>query len=105
MTVPVWPEAGVSVKVRMAPEPPNAMPLSGSSPMFEDARLTVRLAAEVSASPMVKLIGPREVSCGMVWFETSEMVGGVLAAIVTVKLVELVNSPSETTTVIRVTPD
>ena len=59
---PVCPAAGVSVTVRFEPDPPRAMLLSGSRPGFDDEGVTARLAAEVSASPTVKLIGPSVVS-------------------------------------------
>jgi hypothetical protein len=50
---PVRPAAGVTVTVRLAPEPPKTIFAVGTSVVDEDVAETVRLAATVSASPMV----------------------------------------------------
>src|SRR5262245_56079593 len=50
----------------------------GTRLVLEEAPVTVRLAAAVSASPMVKGRGPAEVFWLMVWLAMSEMVGGWL---------------------------
>jgi hypothetical protein len=58
VAVPVWPLAGVTVMVRLEPEPPKTMPLLGTNVGFEELPETVRLPADVSRSPTMKLNGP-----------------------------------------------
>jgi len=58
VAVPVCPAAGVTVTVRLAPLPPNAMLAFGTRVGLEELPLTVKLAAAVSASPTVKASGP-----------------------------------------------
>jgi hypothetical protein len=53
VAVPDFPAAGVTVTVRFAPEPPNTIFAVGTSVVDEDVPETVRLAAAVSASPIV----------------------------------------------------
>ena len=55
IAVPNWPAAGVSVIVRLAPEPEKAIPEFGSSVAFDDEPLIVRLSGGVSLSATVKL--------------------------------------------------
>ena len=54
--VPVLFVAGLIVSVRFAPDPPSArfVAVFGTSVVFDDDRVTVRLPAAVSASPTVK---------------------------------------------------
>ena len=78
VAVPHCPAAGVTVTVRLAPDPPRAIPAVGSRVRFEETAVTVRSAARVSASPTVKLIGPDEPPVGTVTSATSEIVGGAL---------------------------
>src|SRR5207247_5223271 len=63
--------------------------------------------AGVYASPMVKLIGPVDVSSAVVWSGMSEMTGGELLAGVTVrtKLSLAVSEPSLTVAVIVAEPN
>src|SRR5436190_4166089 len=53
VAVPVWPLPGVTVTVRLGPLPPNTIFPFGTRAVFDELPLTVRLAAAVSASPMV----------------------------------------------------
>ena len=62
VAVPLWFVAGVTVTVRLAPLPPNTMLFVGTRVVLEEALFKTRLAAEVSASPTVKLSGPVIVS-------------------------------------------
>ena len=80
---------------------------SGTSVVFDDARVTVRLPAAVSASPTVKAIGPVAVSSFVVRSAISEMVGAVLApaTVTTTNVSVAVSFPSLTVTVIVVVPD
>jgi hypothetical protein len=63
--VPYWPATGVTVAVRLAPLPPRTMLLLGTRVGLEESPESVRLAAGVSESPMVKLRG-NEVFSGTV---------------------------------------
>ena len=70
---------GVTTTVRVAPDPPsaNAAAVLGTSAVFADTAVTVRLAAAVSASPTVKAMGPVAASSAMVMAEMAEIVGAV----------------------------
>ena len=48
---------GVTVTVRLAPEPPKTMLALGTKAPLEDAPVTIRLPGVVCASPTVKAIG------------------------------------------------
>src|SRR5882757_2078768 len=54
--LPVWLAAGVIFTVRLAPLPPNTMFAFGTSAVLREVPERVRLAAAVSASPMVNAI-------------------------------------------------
>src|SRR4051812_37942818 len=54
VAVPLWLAAGVTVTVRLAPLPPNTIPVSGTRVGLDEPLLKVRLAAAVSTSPIVK---------------------------------------------------
>jgi hypothetical protein len=56
VATPLCPAAGARETVRFAPLPPNAIPAAGSSVLFELPAVSVREAAEVSASPTVNAI-------------------------------------------------
>src|SRR5438034_11110733 len=56
--VPDWPAAGVSVTVRLPPLPPKVMLALGNSVGLLDAADNSKDPAAVSASLIVKLIGP-----------------------------------------------
>src|SRR5882762_8398703 len=104
VAVPFWLLAGVTVTVRLEAEPPKTMLLVGANAGLEEPLLNVKLAAAVSASPIVKLRGPADVSSSIVWSDRVEMLGGVLTAF-TVKTKEslAVLVPSLTVTVIVAT--
>lgn len=55
---PDWPAAGVTVTVRLAPEPPKTMLAAGTKVVLEEAPLTVSEAAAVWAEPTVKASAP-----------------------------------------------
>jgi len=55
---PVWPVAGVRLKVRLAPLPPNTMLALGTTPSTDETADNVRFAADVCASPIVNATGP-----------------------------------------------
>ena len=57
--------AGVTRTVRFAPVPENEMLPFGTSVVFDDVPLTVRFAAAVSMSLIVKLRSPVSVSSAM----------------------------------------
>src|SRR6266850_6103091 len=101
VAVPFWLLAGVTVTVRFEAESPKTMLLVGTNVGLEDPLLRVKLAAAVSASPMVKLRGPADVSSSMVWSDRVEIVGGVFT-VLTVKTKESLALlvPSLTVTVI-----
>src|SRR2546430_4279941 len=63
---PNWVLAGVTEIVRFAPEPPNTMPVLGTSVGLDDEPLSTRLGRAVSTSPTVKLIGPADPPCRIV---------------------------------------
>ena len=62
VAVPNWFGAGVTVTVRLEPLPPKTMLPLGTREGLDEEPITSRLEAAVSASPMVKEIGPVEVS-------------------------------------------
>jgi hypothetical protein len=59
--LPLCPAAGVTVTVRLAPEPPKTTFEFGTRVGLEDEPLKVRLITAVSISPTVKDIGPTAV--------------------------------------------
>src|SRR5262249_40881940 len=105
VAVPVWPAAGVSVTVRLAPLPPKAMFAPGSSVWFDELPETVRLPAGVSASPTVKAIGPTGVPVVVDWFAIAEIVGALCAVTVDWNPVLVLSRPSLTVTVTDAVPD
>src|SRR6266404_191016 len=70
-------EAAVTLTVRLAPLPPNAILATGTTPGFDEAPLRVRLAAGSSASSTVKDSGPVDWFTRMVWSAMPVIVGGV----------------------------
>jgi len=76
--------AGVILTLRLAPEPPKEIPVVGTRVVLEDEPLTVKLAAGVSTSPMVKSI-VMGVSSLVVLSSIADIVGESLTG-VTVKL-------------------
>src|SRR5436189_18377 len=72
VAVPVLPDAEVTVTVRFAPLPPSTMLAVGTRVVEEEALVSVRFAAAVSASPMVNgiaAVGCPEVT---VWLAIAE---------------------------------
>src|ERR1035438_6311832 len=93
-TTPVWPAAGVTVTVRLLPLPPKTMLALGISVVLAEAADNARLAAGVSRSPTVKVMGGAAVFRSVLVQEIAEMQGAVLAGnTVTVKLVLLEAPP------------
>src|SRR5437879_9325303 len=66
VAVPVWLRAGVTVTVRLAPEPPKTMLARGTKVGLEEAPETVRLPTAVCESPTVKAMAAVAVFCGAV---------------------------------------
>ena len=62
---PDWLVAGSRVTVRVEPLPPNVIFDKGMSPGLEEEAVSTNELAGVSASPIVKLIGPKTVSSGV----------------------------------------
>jgi hypothetical protein len=104
--VPLWFATGISVIVRLAPDPPKTMLLAGNSVVLVELRESVSDPAAVSASPTVKAIGPRSVSSGVDWLAMVEMVGVSLTEVtVTWNDVEVDAAPSLTVTVMVTVPE
>ena len=79
--VPVTPVAGVTVTVRLPPEPPNTTFATGTSVVLLLAALNVRLPAAVSASSTVKPIAGVAVFSGVLRSVMSEIFGALLPAV------------------------
>ena len=77
LAVPVWPEIGVTVAVRLPLLPPKTMPATGASEVLSELADKVRLAEAVSASEIVNGIGEVEVLTAMTRLVMPEIVGGV----------------------------
>src|SRR5437667_276847 len=80
VAVPVWLRAGVTVTVRLAPEPPKTMLATGTKVGLEEAPERVRLPAAVCESPTVVAIGAVAVFWLVDRSAMLEIVGGVFAA-------------------------
>src|SRR5688572_16384324 len=103
--VPIWFAAGVTRTVRLAPLPPNTILAFGTSTRSDDAPERVRLAALVSASPIVNGIGGVAVSSTIVLFAMLVSVGASLAAVtVTVNERTVCARPSLTVTLTTPVP-
>ena len=88
----------------MEPLPPNTMLLLGTRAGFDEEPTTTRLLAGVSASPIVKLIGPVEVPVGMLRSAISEITGAELFGELTVSVnVLLALSKPSLTIIVRLT--
>src|SRR5205807_1146577 len=79
VAVPAWLRAGVTVAVRLAPEPPKTMLAAGTKVGLEEAPETIRLPATVCASPTLKAIGAVAVFWLVDRSAMLEIVGRVLA--------------------------
>src|SRR5262245_17697803 len=105
VAVPVWPAAGVTVSVRLAPLPPKARLADGTRVGLDDLPLRVRLAAAVSRAPTVKGSGPTGTPTEVDWLAKLDSVGASLTAMtVSGKLVVTVSRPSLTVTVMVAEP-
>src|SRR3989442_10137918 len=94
------------VTERLDPIPAKTILLLGTSAGLDEAPLSTRLAASVSRSPTVKLIGPVELSCGMLWSEMFEIVGGSFRGVtVSVNVLVAVKARSLTTTEMLALPN
>ena len=67
VAVPNWLLAGVTVRVRLVPEPPNTMLPLGINVGLLEVALTTRALAAVSTSLMVKAIGVVAVFWKTLW--------------------------------------
>src|SRR5438093_1425980 len=106
LAVPVWLRAGVTVTVRLAPEPPKTMLATGTRVGLEEGPETIRLPAAVCASPTVKAMGAVAAFWLMDRSAMLEMVGAVFAVALTVntKVSLAVRLPSLTVTVMLAVP-
>jgi len=77
---PVLPAAGVTVTVRLAPEPPNIIFAVGTSVVDDEVPETVRLAAAVSTSPIVNGIAAVAWPDVTDWAPMAVIVGAVFGA-------------------------
>src|SRR6267143_1070427 len=75
VALPVWLAAGVTLTVRLDPEPPKTMLAFGTSVGFEEEPVTTKLPGGVSASLTVKAMGPVAPPSGTNWSGMLEMVG------------------------------
>ena len=96
---------GVRVIVLLAAEPPKTMPETGSKAVLDEVAERVRLPTAVSVSPTVKLIADVAVSSFMVWSVSTERVGAVLGALLTVKVKEVLAVPELASLTVIVTVD
>src|SRR5213594_3387623 len=76
VVVPVWLVSGVMVTVLLAPEPPKTILAFGTSVWLEENPANTRSPGAVSASLIVKGMGPVEFPSVIVWFGILEMKGG-----------------------------
>jgi hypothetical protein len=105
VAVPLKFVAGVTVTVRLAPEPPNTMLAFGTNVVSLDEPLTVSDATAVSASPTVNESALVAVSSFVDCAAISLIVGASLTAVtVNTNVSEVVNVPSLTVTVIVALP-
>src|SRR5262245_13174226 len=105
VAVPVWPPAGVTVRVRLAPLPPKTRFAFGTSVGLDELRRTARRAAAVARSPTVKASGPTGTPTEVDWLARLDRVGASLTAVtVSGKLVVAVSWPSLTVSVIVAEP-
>ena len=95
--------------MRLLPLPLKPMLPLGTSEVFDELAVRVKLLADVSASLTVTVNGPAAPLALMTWLPTEEMDGAVLPEVtgvtVTVKLMFAVSAPSLTVSVIVVLPD
>src|SRR3954468_3324255 len=59
---PICPGAGVTVTVRLEPEPPKTIPELGTSVGLEELALNCKFNGAISRSPIVKAMGPIDLS-------------------------------------------
>src|SRR5207253_2322292 len=85
-----------TVTVRLAPLPPNTMFAFGTSVVFDELPVTVRLAAGVSASSTVNAIAPVVESGAIVCGPIAEMVGTWSTDVTVITNVEVADRPPST---------
>jgi hypothetical protein len=105
VALPLWAGAAVIVTVRLAPLPPNTMPLAGTSVVFDE--LPPRLRASPSTSATVRFIVPLALAPTHWPPATSAIVGASFTAVMLmVKLCGALVAPSLlfSTTVILALP-
>ena len=101
--VPPFPLVGVTVTVRVAPEPPRTMPVAGINVVLLEVAVSVSEAAGVTLSPTVNDNGPIVLPEVTVWFAIVVIIGAL--ATVSTKLVAAVRlSPFFTVSVIVAVP-
>ena len=81
VAVPVWLLAGLTVTLRLAPEPPKTILAFGTRVVSDELAVRTKALAAVSASPMVKGKAAVELFAAMLWFATSVMVGAVFVTV------------------------
>lgn len=89
VVTPVFPATGVTVTVRVAPDPPKTILATGTSVKLLDAPVNVNEAAAVTSSPTEKESAEVDVLTLMTWAAMVEIVGGPFT--VSVKLELAVN--------------
>jgi hypothetical protein len=90
---PVFPDAGVTLTVRLEPLPPRKIPEAGNRVVLEELAVTARSSAAVVESPTVKPSTTEEVLIARVWLPIEEIVGAALSS-TAVKITSLENSLS-----------
>ena len=80
VVVPAWLDTGVTVTVRLVPEPPKMIFEFGTRAVFEDLPDKTRFAAGVSGSETVNAIEGVGVLTVVVWSGMSLIDGGELPA-------------------------
>jgi hypothetical protein len=86
VAVPPKAATGVTVTVRLAPEPPNTILAFGTKLGLDELPLKVRSASGVSASLSVNAMGAVGVLVGVDWFGMSLIVGAVLVVLAMIRL-------------------
>src|ERR1041385_3518772 len=82
VTTPHWSDGGMTVTVRLVPVPPRKIRFAGTSTGSLEAAESSKLAAGVSASSTVKLIGPSASSWKMDWPGMCERMGPSLTGLI-----------------------
>jgi hypothetical protein len=94
---------GLTVTVRLAPEPAKTIFATGTRLVFDELAVITKFVAAVSASPMVKAKAEVELFALMLWSLTLLIVGAVFITVKT-KVSLVVDVPSFTVRVIVALP-